>query len=75
MNQYLQHMSDSPLAICPCCGAMVQVYEAGAGLYLGCPEAACSWMSTPIDLEPGDGDIEIILREIERMEQDDPSAE
>jgi len=59
MNQYLQHMSDSPLAICPRCGAMVQVYEAGAGLYLGWPEVACSWMSTPIDLEPGDGDIEI----------------
>ena len=67
-------MSDSPLAICPRCGAMVQVYESGAGLYLGCPEVGCSWMSTPIDLEPGGGDIEAILREVERMEQNDPDA-
>lgn len=67
-------MSDSPLAICPRCGAMVAVYEADAGLYLGCPEVGCSWMSDPIDLEPGVGDIEAILRDIERMEQNDPDA-
>lgn len=31
-------------------------------------------MSAPIHLEPGDGDIEPILRENERMEQNDPDA-
>lgn len=67
-------MSDSP-AICPRCGAMVSVYEAAAGLYLGCPEVGCAWMTKPINLEPGDGDIEPILREIERMEQNDPDAD
>lgn len=67
-------MSDSPLAICPWRVAMVAVYEAAAGLYLGCAEVGCAWMSTPINLDPEPGDLEPILREIERMEQDDPDA-
>lgn len=55
-------MSDSPLAICPRCEAMVEVYESQAGLYLGCPEPACLWMSEQINLAPGESDLETALR-------------
>lgn len=50
---------------------MVKVYESQAGLYLGCPEPFCGWMSTPINLAPGEADLEAILRDA----QDDPDAE
>lgn len=63
-------MSDSP-ALCPRCGAMLRVYEpSGAGLYLGCDEPWCGWMSEPTDLAPGEGDLEDVLRDA----QEDPGA-
>lgn len=62
-------MSDSP-ALCPRCGSMLRVYEPAAGLYLGCDEPWCGWMSVPIDLAPGERDLEDVLRDA----QEDPGA-
>lgn len=41
-------------ALCPRCGALLQVFQSDAGLYLGCDEPFCGWMSEPIDLAPGE---------------------
>lgn len=50
---------------------MLSVYEPpGAGLYLGCDEVGCGWMSVPIDLTPGESDLEDVLRDA----QEDPGA-
>ncbi|MDI6023151.1 hypothetical protein QBL02_06290 [Leucobacter sp. UT-8R-CII-1-4] len=48
-------MTVSP-AICPECGAMARVFEAEMGLYLGCDEIECLWMSEPERMEQFDPD-------------------
>lgn len=57
-------MTDSP-ASCPNCGAMLRIFEAEAGAYIGCDEPGCEWMSEPINLAPGESDLEVILRDSE----------
>lgn len=62
VREYLRVMSESP-ALCPECGAVVSVYEPPAGLYLGCDEPGCGWMSEPANLSPHAVDLEVVLRD------------
>lgn len=48
-------MTSSP-ALCPLCGEMLEVYEADAGIYLGCPELLCGWMSAHARFDNDEGD-------------------
>lgn len=46
--------------------SLVAVYEPPHGsLYLGCGEPGCLWMSQPINLSPGEVDLEVVLRDAE----------